>query len=346
MKRTQVIPSVAPSSWQQLHDRANAYFDLAPWEWMEDCDIFGVEDPETHDIGFCSVLGAADVCHGLALYRGAEGFRVLQGTRDGTIEQADLPYIQDVILMSFVPRGELDPQDKAALKQLAPVKAKRGRPWPQFRSYRPGFVPWYLTEEEARFMAQVLERVCDLSLMFRENPNLLVPSAPGTILTSVPVSRGDRTTWEERTITVPEAPKAAPPPMAPFDEVRAQRIQNRCTRRMETWEAATPFFPAPIDAERPYYPRVVLLADGASGFLFATELLGPGHNPADAVLERILKAAEEHSALPRRIAVRDDLLWKSLGEFCGRLGIELSRQKRLAAVEEAYEEMQRSLLRE
>ena len=37
-------PSLA--EWRQLHEVATAFRDLAPWDWVEDWEYFGVQDPE------------------------------------------------------------------------------------------------------------------------------------------------------------------------------------------------------------------------------------------------------------------------------------------------------------
>ncbi|MDV7396592.1 hypothetical protein RZS08_34670, partial [Arthrospira platensis SPKY1] len=60
--------------WENLFQAAIDFRDLAPWEWMYDADIFGVEDPETGEIGWCSVMGAAGEVFSLTVYPGEEGF--------------------------------------------------------------------------------------------------------------------------------------------------------------------------------------------------------------------------------------------------------------------------------
>jgi hypothetical protein len=47
--------------------------ELAPWQWMEETDIFGIEDPDTGELGFISVMGYLGEYESVAVYRGAEG---------------------------------------------------------------------------------------------------------------------------------------------------------------------------------------------------------------------------------------------------------------------------------
>ncbi|MCC6568662.1 MAG: hypothetical protein IT315_05445, partial [Anaerolineales bacterium] len=43
--------------WRKLYDLMAQLKDLAPWEWMEEDDIFGIQMPETGELGFISVMG-------------------------------------------------------------------------------------------------------------------------------------------------------------------------------------------------------------------------------------------------------------------------------------------------
>jgi hypothetical protein len=43
--------------WRGLHQAAVRVKEISPWEWMTEADIFGVQSPETGDLGFVSVLG-------------------------------------------------------------------------------------------------------------------------------------------------------------------------------------------------------------------------------------------------------------------------------------------------
>jgi hypothetical protein len=43
-----------------------------PWEFMEEKDVFGVQDPDTGDLGFVSVMGALGEYTAIAVYRGVE----------------------------------------------------------------------------------------------------------------------------------------------------------------------------------------------------------------------------------------------------------------------------------
>jgi len=52
-------PSVSTAAWRRLYDAALRFRDLTPWHVLNEAEIFGVRDPSSNEIGYCSVLGEA-----------------------------------------------------------------------------------------------------------------------------------------------------------------------------------------------------------------------------------------------------------------------------------------------
>lgn len=57
------MPENKPSldEWRALYEAAIRFKELAPWQWMEELDIFGILNPESGEIGFASIMGMAMV---------------------------------------------------------------------------------------------------------------------------------------------------------------------------------------------------------------------------------------------------------------------------------------------
>jgi len=66
-------PSPTLNEWRKLYQAAIRIKEIAPWEWMTETDIFGVQDPETDEISFVSIMGMLGEHLSLAVYRGGEG---------------------------------------------------------------------------------------------------------------------------------------------------------------------------------------------------------------------------------------------------------------------------------
>ena len=57
-----------------LCDLAIKVKNLAPWAWMEETDVFGIENPDTGELGFVSIMGSIGEYRAIAFYLGIEGF--------------------------------------------------------------------------------------------------------------------------------------------------------------------------------------------------------------------------------------------------------------------------------
>ena len=107
------------NEWRKLYEAAMQVKEIAPWEWMEEIDVFGVQDPETEELGFVSVMGMLGEHFSLAVYLGPEGlyrFREFQEMGASAPAEAllEIPHLQ----ASFEDRNELTQKDRDQIKKL------------------------------------------------------------------------------------------------------------------------------------------------------------------------------------------------------------------------------------
>ncbi|MGH3145873.1 MAG: DUF7309 domain-containing protein, partial [Rubrobacter sp.] len=122
--------------WRWLYESAVRIKEVAPWEWMTEADVFGVQSPETGEPGFVSVMGMLGEHYAVSLYLGSEGihgFLDLQEMGPFADPEAliQIPQLQ----ASFEDREELDRRDREVIKELG-LKFRGRNAWPMFRSYR------------------------------------------------------------------------------------------------------------------------------------------------------------------------------------------------------------------
>ncbi len=106
---------------------------------MWDSDIFGVQNPETGEIGYCCIMGMLGEHYALALYLGTEGLEGYLKTRSGEFSPDNVLHIQKCLMVSFEDRKFLKKQDLTTIKELN-LKFRGRNEWPLFRSYLPGML--------------------------------------------------------------------------------------------------------------------------------------------------------------------------------------------------------------
>src|SRR5262249_4599727 len=136
--------------WKKLYVAAAKVKEMSPWEWMMEDEVFGVQNPETDEIGFVSVMGAGGEHFAISVYPGAEAlYDFLTLHNEGEEETEDSAVAERVLEIpqlqaSFEDRNSLQKEDRDLIKKLN-LKFRGANNWPLFRNYAPGMFPWFLT---------------------------------------------------------------------------------------------------------------------------------------------------------------------------------------------------------
>ena len=166
-------PTVPLDLWRELYQAAARFQLLAPWQWMDDTHILGINNE--HGVRLLSVLGNMGEVFGLAGYRGSAGANFLLRLRRGDFapESPDACFYQDALLADFVPRKDLRKEDRAIIQQLDfQPPARKPKLFPEFQSHKPGYVPWFIDEAEARVLLDNLRKAVPFAELLRTNPTI------------------------------------------------------------------------------------------------------------------------------------------------------------------------------
>ncbi|MFQ6083905.1 MAG: hypothetical protein ACE5WD_11205 [Candidatus Aminicenantia bacterium] len=326
--------------WKNLYQTAIEFKKTECWNWMWDSDIFGVQNPISGEIGYCCVMGRAGEHFALAVYLGTEGLKGYLKIQSGEIPPSspDVFHIQKCLMVSFEDRKFLQKKDLQTIKTLG--LTFRGRnSWPLFRSYRPGYHPWYLTSEEAKFLTLALHQAIDVSLRFKDNPEMLTLPKENQYLVRVPEKKKDGLSWRDEWIE-PRPLEKTEIAAQPLDMNLLERINRTITQRQGTWEIDFFYFPQAVKEkeERPYYPYVILWVDRYSGRILNFHLAESTEGVSE-LPEQFMKLVENIKSLPQEILVKKEEIFKLLEPITRRLGIKLRNVERLIALEEAQTTM-------
>jgi hypothetical protein len=325
---------------RQLYDAAEGFRGVTPWNWMWDSDIFGVQNPEDGETGYCCVLGRNREVFGLNVYLGSEGLEGYLKVVSGKIriKDPDALHIHRCLSLSFEDRERLSKYDISSIKQLG-LKFRGENAWPKFASYQPGFLPWRLTRDEAVYLTICLQQAREVLLRFKESPDMLKPPKANQYFNRAVKKKEDIFEWYDAWLEPAPFHKIVIMRQA-IDEKRLERLIQTAVRQNLTWEIDFFYAPAYIaeKGKRPYFPLVLLWVDKDSYFIFFVHVTTPKMYRVEFI-EKCLLAFESAKILPKEIEVRKKELLSYLQPLSQQLGIDIKLVKRLKAVDEARKGM-------
>ncbi len=325
--------------WRDLYAAANALRKSACWIWMEDGDIFAVQDPVSRQNYYCSVMGGGGMEFGVGAYRGHNGFRGLQqllmieDESENAALSEDFMFIQDALSCTFNDREALDKKDLAVIRRLGLKYRGRGE-WPLFRDYTPGLVPWFLTGPQCVTLTHILGQAVAVALECKKSGMADILFGPKDELTlRVARKTASGLEWSSRFMNEQDA-RVESLTIELSDQLLVQKLKKLPVQKRKSWDLDRFYLPAPIhDRERPYYPEMVAIVDHETGMALSTEILPPG-TPAEMAADELIDMLLKSAAKPRRILVKQESLAILLEEFCEQIGLELRMTDRLPRISE------------
>ncbi len=342
-KTKQNAPTIG--EWKRLYELAAELKKLAPWEWMDETEIFGVENPDTKEIGFVSPMGMMGEHLSIGVYLGAEGLYGFWDFQEVGLEAEpfalfEIPQLQ----VSFENRESLEKQDRETIKQLD-LKFRGSQNYPLFRSIRPGFMPWFITSEEARFLIYAIEQTLEVAPRVRENPDILIDESDTEnevcLVRSADETNGKINWRDEMREIAPPAEKEfiVQIPQTLIDELKAFPQVKNLILEIDLFYAPTPVGER---GKRPYIPKMLMLADNRSGMIAGFQIIQPKENEIENYTEisrHLFDLLHKLNARPQEIRVASDDLFDLLKGINQQLNIKLRQTEDLQAIEAAKEGM-------
>ena len=335
-------PAVPIDVWKNLYSAAAKFSSLRPWEKLHGLDLIAVRDSSTGEAGYGAVMGSGGTLFGFCSYRGAEGFDFYRRLINGEIdpEAEELFAMQNCLKLEFGPRSALWAEDHAVIRQLG-LSFKGKHAWPEFRSFLPGYAPWFFTEVEARLFTLALDAAChhlekvkkgETEESLRDNECLVYSVVGGS-------SAQYNARWEPWPILAP-APIAVPI----LNLARINAILAKKPKVDSPWEADVFYLPSTIhDRERPYFMRLVVVCQQSSGFVFMAEPSLPEPSVPQLLADAICSSIERHGFLPETIFMKRREEAAALAPLARALGVTTRVKKKLDAVQMLKEDMMERL---
>ncbi|OPZ92152.1 MAG: hypothetical protein BWY74_01726 [Firmicutes bacterium ADurb.Bin419] len=318
--------------WRKLYEAAARFKETECWKWIADFDIFGVENIDTHEIGYCCVKGNAGQVYGISIYIGEDGLKSYMDTLYPNVPFEDLGYIQNCITLYFEDRENLNRDDLNIIKQLG-LKFRGKMQWPQFRNYKPNYIPSQLSRSEVIYMAYALDQVINVALRCREDEELLLPEDEDKILVRVSKRVDKEEVWEDKYVNLPLEESNGE--YEKVNEIALKRIKDNKPRKTGVWEVD--FFNAPAmvkESGRPYYPLMFMIAEAESGLMLDMKMTSDFDGYIGEFRDEIIDMIARNKLIPEVIVVQRKKAFQMLEPISSKLGIDLQPVEELFSIKE------------
>ncbi len=363
-----------PTSEQRarLLDLAKRVYKSKPWKQLEEDEIFVVRNPTDETLLFVGAIGGAGEQAGVIIYRGTEAYFGLLDFLDRASQMPALPQIGENVSdpeemmalltealseanfnpmelmqlpqlqLMFEPSAQLEDPDKAWIKAHS-YKAT-GSAFPTFRGVSSGFLPWWISDEEADIMIVALEQLLDVIERDDDASDLIeiLESDDDTgldMFARVPTkAKGGKITWSDERLVVAPRRETLRLELAPDAQQVEQILALPASR--EVVEVALLSLPVPLgDAQtRPYFPTVLLL--GHNGQVAGMETMPCGFGDAlmPQIVHALVKSLSERPKRPLTLQFSSPDL-EILNAIGQKLGIAVEEVEELPTLDAAIESL-------
>ena len=341
--RKQLAGEEGPSfeTAKRLCELAAEFSAQGPWRFLEDCDLVLLEDPQSHEICYCSVMGALGEVYSLHVYVGAESYRFYRKLAAGEpITHGEFFASQRAVSVEFVMPSEMTPPDRECLRAIGhPVQ--RGIRIPVFRAFRPGYHPWYVAQHEAVLLIRCLQAVLTFCGTLPKGHGTAYWEEQDVYPFLFPTgSEEDRRDYEVKLVRTFEPPTVSPQiphlSAAQLNETRARNFA-----RGGVFEVDHFFSSAPVGNKNEHKAclRMGLVSDAASGIVFPPVLGKPEDSTGDILVAAVANAIQTAECLPREIHVQQSAFKIPLEPMATDLGFSIRLSKSMLALKMAKDHL-------
>ena len=340
LNMTEIEPTI--EEWKRLYDAAIQFKQHECWNHMWDGDIIGVRNPETGEIGYCSIMGRNGEHFALGVYKGSDGLSGLVSIYNGEINATgiDALHIQNCLMASFEDRKLIDKKDHELMKKLG-LRFRGRNAWPLFRDYTPGFHPWYLNSKDVRFLTIALQQSIEIAMRMQHDPDTLLQEDESLYLVRVPHFVKNVVIWKDEWLE----PLPITTEIAQVDFSKDSDNRNPFKSLMQKdhkgdWEIGTFYSPKGVreGSNRPYYPKIIMYANQDSGMILSL-FIATKFDYQEDFLQHFLSCLEDAEYLPESIVASNDEILALLYPITEKLNIELYETDRLDIIRDAQSEM-------
>jgi len=320
---------------KRLYELASNLYGLHPWRVLDESQLILVRDSVSGELCYCSVMGMLGEVYSVHAYIGTESLRLFRRMQVEEITEAgEFFATQHSVSVEFVPKAELERQDRELLAALGHPQG-RGLASPIFRTIRPGFHPWFVTEEEARTLAECIRAVIVIcaEVASQESAKFWELADTYPMVTRM---EGAEPRYQ---VDLVKAVLPAEPPVMPVrleeETLRPLRSQDYTVRGVMELDHILTGTPIGKKGERNSCAAFALAVDAESGIILAPDVSDSSIAAGDALARVFLRVVQASRTLPNEVWVRTQKLKDCLAPLMESFGVAIRVAGRLPASDEA-----------
>lgn len=326
--------------WKELYEIATKLKEDKPWEEFWDMDLIGVRRGSEEDTVFYSILGRGGGCYGIVVYEGYEGLNkflmlTMQETMNLSVEYA--MFSQQNLTCYWGNREELSEKQRKIIKELG-YKYRGKNQWLYFMSYKPGYFPYNLDQDEVLRMTAHLKDL-EAALQCYEKIDSPVQFENGEMFL-LKIN-------EDKNIF---SFGAEPLPFTSFQFGNLVITDEELISELKEVSGADFILEADVSIlggsvndkkyDRPANPSMCMIAEARSGMILKCEMTEPEEDAVVVLVETLVGFILQFGA-PKEIRVSNVIVEAGLEHLCEICGTKLRRLKRLSNLDEFIEGFRR-----
>lgn len=344
-------PQGTVEEWRRLFHAAEAFKAAAPWDWMSEDQLFAVQNPETGEVGFCSITGEIGEHYALIVYLGEAGLGTyLTALRGMKYANSFLEEHEHGMMLFETPQLQASFESRERITELdwqivqdAKVRIRGRKLWPLFRVFSPVRLPWHITGPQVRFLTTLLEQSLIVAQAQQRgevsiSPLIEIATLPTTLSLILRELEGGEWVFKQQVFSLqyPAIASANPLSVEDFADLR-----RKLPLKNDEMQVHLALLAMPVEEGKlpPYLPYTLLVVDSHQGIVLDAKLLLAYPSLEDLwpqVLPALLALFEQREGRPERMLIASERLYNLLAMPMGQLGIKLSRVQHLPELEEAY----------
>lgn len=317
--------------WKKLYEVTTRIKELAPWEYLWDLDLIGIQNGAEEDTVFYSILGRGGECFGISIYEGYKGlnsFLMLTMQEHLNLSTEYVMFNQKNLTCYWGNRDELSEKQRKIIKDIG-YKYRGKNQWLYFMSYEPGYFPYNLDENEVERMTEYLENL-EFALQYYTSQNVSVDFEAGNMFSCV--FQDNKKAWDFGERPLPYLAFQFGNLVITDDELIEEL--SKAKKNNHILEVDT--FPMGVSVankkyERPANPSMSLIADAKTEMILKCEMQEPSEDAIAALASEIIGFIFAFGA-PKEIRVANIIVEAGLEQICDICKIKLRRVKTLNAI--------------